>query len=145
VKGRALECVILTRLPFRVPSEPVQEARLEEIRSRGENDFKTFTVPQAVLKFKQGFGRLIRSKTDRGVVAVLDRRILSKPYGKVFLASLPETTLRAAPLGMLVREIEEFFRADASSAPPWDEAASAPRPTAEVLDERASGAPGPPW
>jgi ATP-dependent DNA helicase DinG len=145
VKGRALECVILTRLPFRVPSEPVQEARLEEIRSRGENDFKTFTVPQAVLKFKQGFGRLIRSKTDRGVVAVLDRRILSKPYGKVFLASLPETSLRAAPLGVLVREIEEFFRGDASSAPPWDEAASEPRPTEEALDERVSGAPGPPW
>jgi ATP-dependent DNA helicase DinG len=150
VKGRALECVILTRLPFRVPSEPVQEARLEEIRARGENDFKTFTVPQAVLKFKQGFGRLIRSRTDRGVVAVLDRRILTKPYGKVFLASLPETSLRVAPLGALVREIEEFFGDEREpgpppAPPPWADAPSEPPPPARTPAERAPGARPPPW
>jgi ATP-dependent DNA helicase DinG len=144
VKGRALECVILTRLPFRVPSEPVQEARLEEIRARGENDFKTFTVPQAVLKFKQGFGRLIRSKTDRGVVAILDRRILTKPYGKVFLASLPETSLRVAPLGVLVREIGEFFGTEGIVPPPWERAAAGPPPP-EAPAERAPGARPPPW
>jgi ATP-dependent DNA helicase DinG len=117
VKGRALECVIITRLPFRVPSEPIQEARLEDIERRGGNAFVEFTVPQAVLKFKQGFGRLIRSKTDRGVVAVLDRRILSKPYGRVFLRSLPETDLRKAPLEEILADLRSFFPAHDAAAP----------------------------
>jgi ATP-dependent DNA helicase DinG len=109
VKGRALEHVIITRLPFRVPTEPLQEARLEDISRRGENPFTRFTVPQAVLRFKQGFGRLIRSRTDRGVVSVLDRRLLVKPYGKVFLASLPPTRLCAASAPVVVERVSEFF------------------------------------
>jgi ATP-dependent DNA helicase DinG len=111
VKGRALECVIITRLPFRVPTEPLQEARMEELAARGIHPFMNFTVPQAVLKLKQGFGRLVRSTTDRGVVAVLDQRILTKPYGRVFLESLPETRLVTAPLQEVVAEVERFLGA----------------------------------
>jgi len=111
VKGRALECVIITRLPFRVPSEPIQEARLEDIQARGANPFTQFTIPQAVLKFKQGFGRLIRARTDRGIVVVLDTRILTKSYGKVFLRSLPETCFRVTSLQDLEESVEAFLTA----------------------------------
>jgi ATP-dependent DNA helicase DinG len=109
VKGKALESVIITRLPFRVPTEPLQEARMKELEERGLNAFSSFTVPQAVLKFKQGFGRLIRSRSDRGVVAILDRRVVTKPYGRVFLNSLPDTTLVKAPLDEIVGKVERFF------------------------------------
>jgi ATP-dependent DNA helicase DinG len=89
VAGRALECVILTRLPFRVPSEPVLQARAEAIESAGGRAFIEYTVPQAVIKFRQGFGRLIRRKSDHGAIVVLDSRVTSKFYGKIFLRSLP--------------------------------------------------------
>ncbi len=111
VRGSALEHVIITRLPFRVPTEPLQEARLEELSARGINAFSHYTVPQAVLRFKQGFGRLVRSKTDRGVVSVLDQRILTKRYGKVFLETLPEVDCFASSGNAVVKRVEEFFRA----------------------------------
>jgi len=81
--------VVIVRLPFSVPSHPLLEARLEAIRRRGGNPFLEYQVPEAVIKLKQGFGRLIRSKTDRGIVVILDPRILTKPYGRTFLDSLP--------------------------------------------------------
>jgi ATP-dependent DNA helicase DinG len=90
VPGEALSNVIIVRLPFSVPSHPLLEARLEEIRRNGGNPFVEYQVPEAVIKLKQGFGRLIRSKTDRGIVVILDPRILSKPYGRTFLNSLPD-------------------------------------------------------
>lgn len=111
VRGRALEHVIITRLPFRVPTEPLQEARLEDLEARGINAFSNYTIPQAVLRFKQGFGRLVRSKTDRGVVSVLDQRILTRRYGKVFLEALPEVDCFASSAGAVVERVEEFFRA----------------------------------
>ncbi len=89
VPGEALSNVIIVRLPFSVPSHPLLEARLEDLRRRGGNPFVDYQVPEAVIKLKQGFGRLIRSRSDRGIVAILDPRVLSKPYGRTFLNSLP--------------------------------------------------------
>ena len=88
--GDLLRGVILMKLPFAVPDSPPVEAKMERCAQAGKNPFTSLQVPEAVIRFKQGFGRLIRSSTDRGVVAVLDSRLLSKPYGKIFLKSIPE-------------------------------------------------------
>lgn len=90
VPGESLSNVIITRLPFSVPSHPLLEARLEDIRQRGGSPFVEYQVPEAVIKLKQGFGRLIRTKTDCGIVVILDPRVLTKPYGRTFLNSLPK-------------------------------------------------------
>ena len=90
VPGQQLSCVIVDRLPFAVPSDPIVAARVAALTEEGRNAFAEFQVPQAVLALKQGFGRLIRTKTDRGVLALLDTRIQRMPYGKIFLESLPK-------------------------------------------------------
>jgi ATP-dependent DNA helicase DinG len=94
VPGEALSNVIIVRLPFAVPNHPLIQGRIEQIRASGGNPFYDFQIPSAVIKFKQGFGRLIRSKTDTGIVVVLDSRIVNKPYGKRFLEAIPKCTIK---------------------------------------------------
>ena len=93
VPGEQLSCVIIDRLPFAVPTDPVVAARVRALEEEGHNAFAEYQVPEAVLALKQGFGRLIRSRSDRGVLAILDNRIQRMHYGKIFLESLPEYTI----------------------------------------------------
>ncbi|MCU0727039.1 MAG: helicase, partial [Planctomycetes bacterium] len=89
VPGDALAHVIITKLPFEVPDRPLVEARTQEIDARGGNSFMEYSLPRAVIRLRQGFGRLIRTKEDRGVVTILDPRVTTKRYGRLFLDSLP--------------------------------------------------------
>jgi ATP-dependent DNA helicase DinG len=111
VKGDALRLVVIARLPFQVPTEPIQQARAERITSLGGDPFREMSVPQAVLKLRQGFGRLIRSRTDRGAVLILDSRMVTKNYGARFRKSLPEAAQLIAPLDEVFSRMEEFFKA----------------------------------
>ncbi len=104
VQGEQLSCVIIDKLPFAAPGDPVVAARIESIRAAGGNPFYEYQLPQAALALKQGFGRLIRGRSDRGVLALLDSRILSKRYGQVFLRSLPDYAFTEDR-----SEVERFF------------------------------------
>jgi len=107
VQGEQLSCVIIDRLPFAVPNDPVVAARIKAIDENGGNAFFEYQVPSAVISLKQGFGRLIRSLQDRGLLCLLDNRILKKQYGRVFLNSLPEYARTTD-----IRAVERFFRAE---------------------------------
>jgi ATP-dependent DNA helicase DinG len=97
VPGEALSVLVIVKLPFDVPSDPLIAARAETF----DDPFNEYHLPEAILRFRQGFGRLIRTQSDRGVVAILDRRVLTKAYGKLFIESLPQCTLRVGPLATL--------------------------------------------
>ncbi|BHH84391.1 ATP-dependent DNA helicase [Desulforhopalus sp. 52FAK] len=104
VSGESLSCVIIDKLPFEVPTDPVLQTRIEKLRSDGGNPFFEYQVPRAVLALKQGVGRLIRSVTDTGVVAIMDVRLYTKGYGKTFLKSLPQ-----APVSREIEGVRQFF------------------------------------
>lgn len=105
VPGEALSVLMIAKLPFDVPSDPIIAARSETF----EDPFYQYSLPEAILKFRQGFGRLIRTKQDRGVVVILDRRIQSKRYGKLFLESIPPCTTKLAPLSELPRAVQRWL------------------------------------
>jgi len=105
VPGEALSCVIIDKLPFEVPSDPVIMARMERIKSEGGNPFFDFQVPRAILALRQGVGRLLRSSKDRGILAICDVRLFSKQYGRLFLKSLPPS-----PVCRTLDRVESFFR-----------------------------------
>jgi ATP-dependent DNA helicase DinG len=107
--GDTLRLVVLCRLPFRAPNEPVFRARCEALDQRGGSSFMELSLPEAVMKFKQGFGRLMRRSSDHGVVAVLDGRLLHKHYGKHFLRSIPETRTSFSGFSSLIQKMEEFL------------------------------------
>ncbi len=107
--GDTLRMVILCRLPFRVPSEPVLRARMASIEARGGNPFGELSLPEAVVRTRQGFGRLMRRHDDSGVVLILDPRIVTKTYGAVFLESLPEARRVIGPAAEVLREVASFF------------------------------------
>jgi len=106
VPGQQLSCVIIDRLPFAVPTDPIVAARVRTLTEEGRNAFAEYQIPEAVLALKQGFGRLIRTRTDRGVLAILDNRIQRMQYGKIFIESLPEYSLSRD-----IAEVERFMKA----------------------------------
>ncbi|MCC6187988.1 MAG: DEAD/DEAH box helicase family protein [Anaerolineales bacterium] len=105
VPGEALSALVIVKLPFDVPTDPIIAARAETF----ERAFNEYNVPEAILKFRQGFGRLIRSRSDRGVVVLLDRRVLTKQYGRLFLDSLPACAVRQGPLAQLPRDAARWI------------------------------------
>jgi ATP-dependent DNA helicase DinG len=117
VPGDALRCVVITRLPFKVPTEPLEQARVEAIAARGGDPFAERALPQAAIKLKQGFGRLIRTRTDRGCVIVLDSRLATKRYGPVFLRSLPPARQVLGPRSRVLAEADAFFAEMAARHP----------------------------
>jgi ATP-dependent DNA helicase DinG len=107
--GETLSMVVLTKLPFKVPDEPVLQARAEAVEKAGGNAFMEISVPEAIIKFKQGFGRLIRHSQDRGVAVVLDQRLATSRYGSLFVESLPRCKLVPGGLSVLEDEIRRFL------------------------------------
>jgi ATP-dependent DNA helicase DinG len=106
VPGDALSQVVIARLPFSPPTHPIAEAKAEFIRDRGGDPFNELTLPEALIKFRQGVGRLIRTQSDRGVITILDSRILAKSYGRLFIEGLPQRSFARLTL----ENREEQFR-----------------------------------
>ena len=115
VAGEALSCVVLARLPFPQMGEPVTEARCEQIEAEGGSSFRDYMIPEAVIKFRQGFGRLVRTKSDRGVVVVADRRIVAKNYGAIFRKSIAASVHAVKSEEALLGRVKDFFGSDFSA------------------------------
>lgn len=109
VPGRPLRALVIQKLPFRVPNEPMTEARIEAMEERGENSFWNYMVPDAAMRLKQGVGRLIRTRADRGAVVILDDRLLTKRYGRHFIDALPPMPLAKGRWGEVRGRVEEFY------------------------------------
>lgn len=109
IPGSALRNLIIVKLPFATPNDPVLEARNDRIKAKGKHPFREYQMPVAALKLKQGFGRLIRTKSDKGVVWILDKRIMTKSYGSYFIESLPKTTNLKGKTRVLVEHARQFF------------------------------------
>ena len=109
VAGKNLEVVIIPKLPFAVPTDPISEGRYKYIEENGGNAFMDYALPLAVIKFKQGVGRLIRSKEDRGVIFVLDGRLYKKNYGGKFIQSLPKAKILKASIKKIFEDMNNFF------------------------------------
>lgn len=105
IKGNQLSNVIIVKLPFKVPSDPVTEAIIEHITAQGKNSFTEYQVPEAVIKFKQGIGRLIRSKTDSGTITILDNRVVTKRYGRFFIDSIPTKNINVLSKSEILKDI----------------------------------------
>ncbi|MCH7500585.1 MAG: ATP-dependent DNA helicase [Nitrospina sp.] len=113
IPGDALSSVIITKLPFDVPTEPLIEARIEDMKKRSINPFRHYQIPRAIIQLRQGFGRLIRKRTDKGVVAILDSRMIQRGYGKQFLNSLPDCAQTQH-----LEDVKRFFSRDAAVPKP---------------------------
>jgi ATP-dependent DNA helicase DinG len=114
VPGHPLRGIVIPKLPFKVPTEPITSARIEAIEAHGGNSFTSYMLPHAAIRLKQGFGRLVRSRSDRGAVVLLDGRIVSKSYGQYLLDSLPPARMVVAPWRECRRELTEFYASDAN-------------------------------
>ena len=112
IPGDSLKCVIIVKLPFWAPNIPTVEARLEDLDLQSNNSFKGFSVPQAIIRFKQGFGRLIRSSQDEGTIIILDKRIIEKNYGKLFFKSLPLRNHYRGSLTDVIRKVKQWHSID---------------------------------
>jgi ATP-dependent DNA helicase DinG len=108
VPGDALSQVVIARLPFSPPTHPIAEAKSELIRDRGGDPFNELTLPEAVIKFRQGVGRLIRTQTDRGIITVLDSRVLAKAYGRLFIEGLPQRSFTRLTVGNRIEQFRPF-------------------------------------
>lgn len=109
IPGEDLSCLIIVRLPFSPPDEPLTEAKCRLIEKRGGNPFYEYSLPEAVLRFKQGFGRLIRSETDKGIIVIFDKRIITAKYGKFFLESIPKISIKNGTINDLVKIIQSWI------------------------------------
>lgn len=134
VPGRPLRALVLQKLPFRVPTEPITEARVEAIEEAGGNAFTEYMLPLAAIRLKQGFGRLVRSRDDRGAVVLLDDRIVRKSYGRYLVGSLPEAPLVKGPWEEVARGLEGFYDPDGTAPGPGEG-----RGVGEVGDAHLSG------
>ncbi|KAB8138457.1 hypothetical protein F9U64_04725 [Gracilibacillus oryzae] len=109
IPGEDLSCVIIVKLPFQAPNDPVFAKKAEYYKQMGKNPFMELSLPKAVFQFKQGFGRLIRRETDKGVIFVLDERIMTKKYGKYFTQSIPDVPMHFEPIYQLIEKVNDWI------------------------------------